>query len=296
MSTTPSILHPTDFSEPAEYALNLAGSLAHSQGAGLIVLHVADPLTDPAHPLQGGLPLDKHWRRLEKRRTQIPGVAVEHRLTSGDPAALILQTARETGCAMIVMGTQGRQGLDRWLLGSVAEKVVRGAPCPVVTVKCPLPEPAAAEATEPPAAVPIHTILHPTDFSAPCEEAFRVACALAKDQSARMVVVHVAVGPPVALPHMPVPPPPPVDPSAKLEEMRHRFQASAPDIQVDCRVAHGAAPARIVEAAQETQCDLIVMGTHGRTGLGRVLMGSVAEQILRTAPCPVVTVKAPVKA
>jgi nucleotide-binding universal stress UspA family protein len=193
---------------------------------------------------------------------------------------------------MIVMGTQGRKGLDRWLLGSVAEKVVRDAPCPAVTVKSPAREPAPEEAAEPPAAAPIRTILHPTDFSAPCEEAFRVACALAKDQSARLVVVHVAVGPAVAMPHMPVPPPLPQDPRETLEAMRQRFQASAPDIQMDCRVAQGSAPARIVEAAQETQCDLIVMGTHGRTGLGRVLMGSVAEQVLRTAPSPVVTVKA----
>src|SRR5262249_53448396 len=137
---------------------------------------------------------------------------------------------------------------------------------------------------------------HPTDFSQPCEEAFRVVCALAKDQSARVIVVHVAVAPPVAPIHMPAPPLPREDPRAKLDEMLGRFRALAPESQVDHRLEQGDAATRIVDAAQETQCDLIVMGTHGRTGLGRVLVGSVAEQVLRTAPCPVVTVKAPMKA
>jgi nucleotide-binding universal stress UspA family protein len=298
MSTTPIILHPTDFSEPAGHAFNLAGSLAHCQGARLIALHVADPLTDPAHPLQGGLPLDRLRQRLEQLRLEAPGVSVEHRLTSGDPAAEILRTAREPGCALIVMGTQGRKGFGRLLMGSVAEQVVRNAPCPVVTVKSPPREPApeaegpSEAAAQPLTAAPIHTVLHPTDFSKPCEEAFRVACALAKDQSARVIVVHVAVGPPIAPVHLPVPPPLPEDPRAKLEEMLRRFQASAPDLPVDYRIEQGDAATRIVDAAQETQCDLIVMGTHGRTGFGRVLMGSVAEQVLRTAPCPVVTVKA----
>jgi nucleotide-binding universal stress UspA family protein len=298
MSTNPIILHPTDFSEPAVHAFQLAGFLAHSQGANLVVLHVADPLKDSAHPDQGGLPLDKQRQQLEELRPNADGVSVERRLGTGDPAAEILQVARETGCTLIVMGTQGRRGFERLLMGSVAEQVVRNAPCPVVTVKEPAHEPALA-ATGPsggvapsPAAAPIHTILHPTDFSGPCEEAFRVACALAKDQSARVVVVHVAVPPAASPPHMPVPMPLPEDHHGKLEEMLDRFRATAPDVQVDFRLADGDAVAGIVDAAQATDCDLIVMGTHGRSGFGRALMGSVAERVLRTAPCPVVTVKA----
>jgi nucleotide-binding universal stress UspA family protein len=301
MSTIPTILHPTDFSEPAWRAFNLAGSLAHVQGARLIVLHVADPLTDPAHPLVGGLPLDKQRQLLEQLRLEVHGVPVERRLASGGPAAEILKTARETGCDLIVMGTHGRTGLGRLFMGSVAEQVVRQAPCPVVTVKSAPREPApeaegASEAAAQPPAAPIRTVLHPTDFSEPCAEAFRVACALARDQSARLIVVHVAVGPPVAPVNQPLPPPLPEDPRAKLEELLRQSQASAPGLQADYRVEQGHAATCIVGAAQETQCDLIVMGTHGRTGFGRALMGSVAEQVLRTAPCPVVTVRALAKA
>src|SRR5262249_13048463 len=94
----------------------------------------------------------------------------------------------------------------------------------------------------------------------------------------------------------PMPPPLPEDPRGKLEELLRLAQASAPGLQADYRVEKGDAAPRIVSAAQETRCDLIVMGTHGRTGLGRALMGSVAEHVVRTAPCPVVTVKAPAKA
>src|SRR5262249_50085981 len=163
---------------------------------------------------------------------------------------------------------------ERLLLGSVAEKVVRNATCPVVTVKYPARKTAPEAATQPQAPAPIATILHPTDFSAPCEEAFRVACALARDLSARLVVVHVAPAPPPVTPaHMPVVPALPVDPRETLELMRQRFQATAPDLPMDCRVEQGDAAARIADTARETQCDLIVMGTHGRTGLGRVLMG-----------------------
>jgi nucleotide-binding universal stress UspA family protein len=296
MSTTPIILHPTDFSEPAMHAFQLAGFLAHGQGANLIVLHVADPLKDPAQ--QGGLPLDKQRQQLEQLRPDADGVPVERRLGTGDPAAEILQVARETGCAMIVMGTQGRRGFERLLMGSVAEQVVRNAPCPVVTVKEPAHEPALAArgpaegAVPTPGGAPIHTILHPTDFSGPCEEAFRVACALAKDQSARVVVVHVAVPPAASMPHMPVPMPLPADHRGKLEEMLDRFRTAVPDVQVECRLADGDAVEGIVDAAQAADCDLIVMGTHGRSGVGRVLMGSVAERVLRKAACPVVTVKA----
>jgi nucleotide-binding universal stress UspA family protein len=78
-----------------------------------------------------------------------------------------------------------------------------------------------------------------------------------------------------------------------LEERLRRFQLSAPEVRVESRVEEGEPATGIVSAARAMESDLIVMGTHGRTGLGRLLMGSVAENVLRTAPCPVVTVKTP---
>jgi nucleotide-binding universal stress UspA family protein len=299
MSTIPIILHPTDFSEPAVRALKLAGSLAHREGARLLVLHVTNPVTDAVNVLLDDPSLTRQRQRLEQLQREAPGVPFESRLAFGGAAAEILKTAQETGCNMIVMGTLGRTGLGRLLMGSVAEQVVRNAPCPVVTVNSPPREPAAKAEVSSGTAAPIRTVVHPTDFSGPCAEAFRVACELAGDQSARLTVIHVVVPPPMSPINQPMPPPLPEDPRGKLEELLRLAQASAPGLQADYRVERGekadAAP-RIVGAAQETRCDLIVMGTHGRTGLGRALMGSVAEQVLRTAPCPVVTVKAPAKA
>jgi nucleotide-binding universal stress UspA family protein len=281
MSTIPIILHPTDFSEPAGRAFKLAASVARSEGACLQVLHVLPLEAAEFRPLPpGDRPVDVVSQRLEQLRSEAPGTTIELRIVPGDAVEEILKTARETGCTLIVMGTLGLTGLARLLLGSVAEQVVRKAPCPVMTVK--------AEAAAP----PVRTVLYPTDFSKPCEEAFRVACDLAKDASARLLVLHVDVPPAIAPTHMPMPAPIPADHEEQLKGQLHRLQASAPDVRMDCRVAKGNAAEAIVNVARDTPCDLIVMGTHGRTGLGRALVGSVAEQVLRTAPCPVITVRA----
>jgi nucleotide-binding universal stress UspA family protein len=168
----------------------------------------------------------------------------------------------------------------------------------VVTVKAPVREPAPAaegppETADPiPSAVPIRTILHPTDLSDRCAEAFRVACSLAETHAARVIVVHVPE--PAAAPTGMAPAPPhPEGHRGGMEEWLRRSHQPPPGVRVEYRVEEGDVATAIVSAAQATACDLVVMGTHGRTGLGRLLMGSVAETVLRTAPCPVVTVKTP---
>jgi len=140
--------------------------------------------------------------------------------------------------------------------------------------------------------LPIHTILHPTDFSKQSEFAFQLACALARDYEAELFVVHV-VTPPVVIYGEGVLP---VEPEAYQEELReklNRLHAEEPGVRVVHRLVEGQPVDEILHLAREIGCDLIVMGTHGRTGLGRVLMGSVAEKVVRMAPCPVVTVREP---
>jgi len=135
------ILHPTDFSERAEFAFRLAGSLARDYGARLIVLHVAElPMAvSGVGVLMIPPPIDEKPLRdkLEEFRAHNPKVPVEHRMVEGDPASEILRVAGETRCDVIIMGTHGRTGLGRLLMGSVAEQVVRRAACPVLTVKDP---------------------------------------------------------------------------------------------------------------------------------------------------------------
>jgi nucleotide-binding universal stress UspA family protein len=138
------VLHPTDFSERSELAFRLACSLARDYGARLLVLHVAEPPFAVAGEGVVMLPFEEDLeplrRQLQQLRPPDPKVQVEHRLVQGDAATEILRVAEETKCDVIVLGTHGRTGVARLLMGSVAEQVVRKARCPVVTVKAPLPE------------------------------------------------------------------------------------------------------------------------------------------------------------
>ncbi len=138
----------------------------------------------------------------------------------------------------------------------------------------------------------IQTILHPTDFSASSDGAFQLTCALARDYGARVVVLHVWV-PPVIVYGEGVVPPVPEEYQAESREKLERVQSQDPKVALEHRFVEGDAATEILRQAGETKADLIVMGTHGRKGLTRFLMGSVAEQVVRRAPCPVVTVKTP---
>jgi nucleotide-binding universal stress UspA family protein len=140
--------------------------------------------------------------------------------------------------------------------------------------------------------LPIHTILHPTDLSDRSEFAFRLACALARDYGARLILLHVTSRPVIGYVEGLVPPQSESRLRALHEEL-HRLSVPDPRISVEHRLREGDPVAEILAVAQESSADLIVMGTHGRTGLARLLMGSVAEQVVRRAACPVLTVKTP---
>jgi nucleotide-binding universal stress UspA family protein len=153
------ILHPTDFSERSAYALHLACALARDHGARLVLLHVFER---PSMVYAEGItPADDmlNEKKAEFDQLTVPNVGggiPERRLVEGDPASEILDIAREIAADLIVMGTHGRTGLSRFLMGSVAEQVVRKAGCPVLTVKAPFVEaemvwdtPVAAAAGEP---------------------------------------------------------------------------------------------------------------------------------------------------
>jgi nucleotide-binding universal stress UspA family protein len=137
----------------------------------------------------------------------------------------------------------------------------------------------------------VQTILHPTDFSEQSAAAFGLACALARDYNARLILLHVAAPPLVAYGEGVFP--------LGIEDVRDeaiqklaRLEPGA-GFRTERRVEEGDAVGGILHVAAETHADLIVLGTHGRTGLARLLMGSVAEQVVRKAPCPVMTVKTP---
>ena len=143
--------------------------------------------------------------------------------------------------------------------------------------------------------LPIKTILHATDFSPRSECAFRLASALARDYEARLVVLH-AVPPPVVMPMNGVVPADPEESKARVREKLEALHADDPKVAMEHRLVDGDPVHEILRAANETKADIIVMGTHGWTGLARLLMGSVAEGVVRKAPCPVLTLKTPMAA
>jgi nucleotide-binding universal stress UspA family protein len=139
----------------------------------------------------------------------------------------------------------------------------------------------------------LRTILHPTDYSEYSEFAFRLSCSLARDYGARLFLLHVIPSPvligggdPVACKII----------EEFLDQQRQnldRLRPQDPKVEVARRLAEGDPVTEILRVAQEINCDMIIMGTHGSTGLKRLVMGSVAEGVTREAPCPVVIVKTP---
>jgi nucleotide-binding universal stress UspA family protein len=142
----------------------------------------------------------------------------------------------------------------------------------------------------------IQKILHPTDFSECSRHAFQMACALARDNHATLIVLHVMM--PSVSPVQEVPPPDPFRPAESQGSAGSLPwpKSSDPRIRVEHRLTEGDPADEILRLTDALRCDLIVMGTHGRTGLGRLLLGSVAEEVLRRAVCPVLTVKMPLRA
>jgi nucleotide-binding universal stress UspA family protein len=140
--------------------------------------------------------------------------------------------------------------------------------------------------------LPIHTILHPTDFSRQSAGALHLACALARDHRAHLVILHVATEPVLTFGEAGFPPP--IDDCKDvLMDQLQSLEVKSSEVRLSHRVEEGEPGEEIVRVAALCGADLIVMGTHGRRGLARLLMGSVAERVVREAPCPVLTLREP---
>jgi nucleotide-binding universal stress UspA family protein len=127
------LLHPTDFTQASRYAFDLACQIARDRGARVVALHVVPPPHRNFSEMVIGNPL-------AGLHELAPDVPIDTRVENGDPADVILRTAEETKCDLIVMGPHGRPGLSRWLSGHVASEVVQRATCAVLTMRGPFPE------------------------------------------------------------------------------------------------------------------------------------------------------------
>jgi len=292
-----SILFPTDFSDVAEGAFAHAAHLALRYHATIHVFNVVSPEDGddtnpmnflPVQPAEGGDADDTAVQHVEvQTATQERGTVpvVYSQTDSPSPSEAIISYARDQDVDLVVMGTHGRRGMDRLLSGSVSEEVVRGAPCPVFTVL----------ATEAEDHVPtISRVLAPVDLSDQSDLIVNHATALADAYDAPLDLLHVVeeAAYPSAYGLDPLTPAlPDVQDRAReaLETLAGELDLRPGPVNV--HVMAGNAARDIVEFADEQGADLIVMATHGRTGLERFLIGSVAEKVVRRARCPVFTLK-----
>ena len=216
---------------------------------------------------------------LARIKQQFP--SAEAVLVDGEPRQRIVETAIERNADLIVMGTHGRRGLSHVFLGSVAERIVRTSPVPVLTT-------GPAELAKGGGIAAFRHILVPTDFGEPAERALETASAFAAKFDAKLTIVHTSALAASAAywPADEIRRNAETDLARALAKMRERLP------RAESVLVHGDARELILEVARERNVDLIVMGTHGRRGLSRAFLGSVAERVVRTSPIPVLTVGA----
>ena len=285
------ILTPSDFSADAERAIETATTLARSYGATLHLLHVVQPPIQPVGPEMAVAPVE-FWRELHaaaakrlartKQKIDAAGVRCELEVVDDIPGFAIAAAAERVHADLVVMGSRGLTGLKHVVLGSVAERTVRYSKCPVLIVK------------DKPHAV--RTILVPMDFSPAAHAALDFAKSLAqKAGHAHLVLVH-AYYVPVELEQYLV-----SHGDGAFDRLSKAVTKDLEKILLDLQnaglsaeyVARAGTPERIVlEVAGEKKADLIAIGTHGRRGLSHLVLGSVAERVVRMAEVPVLTVQA----
>lgn len=294
------LLVPLDGSELAERALPMALSLLPGTGGEIILLTVPEP-----HPVSHASFSGYNWLYPDQAmhfsheqalayladmasRCGRAGVSFRQEVIAGDPAGVIVDQAAQRGVDAIVMTTRGYSGLTRWTLGSVSEKVMRGATSPVVVVR---------------ESRPLRHILVPLDGSEHGERALPHAFWLARQNNARLTLVYV-VEPFVTLmpstlgwEHISMQ----IDETANekltgqaaayMEDVATRY--STLDFEAEAAVLQGPTAETILQYAEDIGADLIAMATHGRTGLRRWVYGSVTEKVLRGIHSALLVIRVP---
>ncbi len=299
MVTFTNILYPTDLSEAAAPGLSYAAAMARWYKARLTILHVVptfdaiavppDAIGSPetvVQPPPRDVVLDE--MKASMSEDTIAGIEVRFDAVAGDAFRMIVDRAIADGASLIVMGTHGRRGFDRLVHGSVTERVLHYAPCPVLTI--------------PPHMPPIdgalffRRILCPVDFSPASLQAFGFARDLAAQSQGVVTLLHVMEWLPdmvpmagesgVAVEYRDVLI---SDADRRLRELALSDEHAWSEIQT--QVTSGRSHRAILAAAEQHHSDLIVMGAQGRGGTALTLFGSTTNQIIRQADRPVLVVR-----
>jgi nucleotide-binding universal stress UspA family protein len=281
------ILCPVDFFPASLQAADYAIGLARNCNAKLHLLHVICPVlyNDEDYPLRlsdliESLEKESGWQMNKLReKARAAGVTVAAATRTGDVKNEILSAIRKMKADVLVMGTHGRRGLEKWLLGSVAEGMLRRSPVPVLTFH---------GTRKPGKGVPaLGRILVTTDFSEGTADALNYALPLARANRSHVILMHV------------------------LEEMRaltsehyrdelakrldvHLQKLIPADARkwcdIETRIESGTAYYAILKVLKKEKIDLLVMSTHGKGMLDRAILGSTSERVVRAAKCPVLLV------
>jgi nucleotide-binding universal stress UspA family protein len=277
------VLVPTDGSDCAAAAVGHAVDIASHYDATVHVLSVLDSRTleNAEHQVQDGSRAETVVEEVTEEIADAD-LRVERAVRTGVPYEVILEYADEAGIGLVVMGTHGRTGVDRYLLGSVTEKVLRRSDVPVLTIR---------DTDDGSVHYPYESVLVPTDGSDAAVAAADVGLDVATRYGSELHVVSIVDVLSMGL-------------DVRSEMMTDALEASAREAVddvadraggavggVETAVGYGSPYKQLQEYIEENDVGLVVMGTHGRTGLERYLLGSVTEKIVRTSPVPVLTVR-----
>ncbi len=293
------ILCPVDFSEASDRALEYALALGKRHGGSVSVMHVlptvlAGPdvypyLSEPV--LASAEARDRAYQRLGDfvHRALSGGIGAEVILEDGDVVDEVLQTTKKLESDLVVMGTHGRRGFQRLLLGSVTERVLRQSEAPVLSIPPGAPKPDADSG-------PFRRILCPVDFSPSSLAGLELALTLRQGE-AEVVVLHVvefhlppALGEAIAFDVAGLRERHRLEGRRKLEELVP--EESRAHTRLETVVLESGSPYHeILRAAERERSELIVVGVAGRSSADLAFFGSTANHVVRAAACPVLTVR-----
>ncbi|PCR90281.1 universal stress protein [Natrinema ejinorense] len=285
---TTRLLVPTDGSDSARAALEHALDIAADQDATVHVLYVADT-NEPSLTQLGGDVVDVLEREGDEILSDAAalaedrGVSVTTTVVQGDPRKTIADRTTVDEVDLVVMGAHGRRGISEYVLGSVTDYVVNRSEVPVVTVR------AADDATR---RYPYADVLVPTDGSDHATAAVERAASIATRHGATLHLLSIVDELPETI----------ASGSSQLsEQLEENVQEVLDEAEAIARragadpvtttVSTGSVPREITAYADAEGIDLVVMGTHGHTGLDRHLLGSFSERVIRTSPVPVLTTR-----
>jgi len=286
MITINKILCPVDFFPASDAAVNYAAGLAENYGATIHLLHVVTPVT--AGAFEFAFDIAEVTESIERKcaeelnelatKLKKAGIPAEAQVRIGDVYEEIKDAIAEVKPELIVMGTHGRRGVERWFMGSTTEKLLRHSPVPMVTIsatgeKCCQPR--------------FGRILVTTDFSEGTADALAYAFSVAQENESKVTLLHVI--------HDLT-----MDVSGKyhdslIQGVRKQLDDLVPAgvrdwCDVVTRVEAGVPYRLILRMIEDEKVDLLVMNIHGKGMLDRALLGSTAERVVRAAACPVMMI------